>query len=397
MLRKRDVYLDKLKVAMDEPFIKVITGVRRCGKSSILELFEAHLLEAGKDASNIVKINLDAGDMRFRVNDRKALYDLVAERLGPGRNYILLDEIQNIKDWEGALISMYTDFDADIYVTGSNAIMSSPDLGAKLVGRYLETHVLPLSFSEYIDFTEDRRDPADVFPDYMRNGGFPAVALTKPELRRTVTDGIYETIKNLDLGKRHAVKDLALIRILADYMAENIGSSVSANSIADSLNKANVDSNNVTIRNYLEMMEQAFLLYKADRFDVMGKERLKTLGKYYIVDPGLRGLVINPSEGRGKLLENIVFLELVRRGYSVSVGKVGGSEVDFVAERSDRNEIEYFQAAYEMGESVAEREYRPLMNIRDNWKKTILTMDRFATGARDGIECIFVVDWLLGK
>ncbi|MDR3283196.1 MAG: ATP-binding protein [Candidatus Methanoplasma sp.] len=397
MLRKRDGYLEKLRTAMDEPFIKVITGVRRCGKSSILELFEAHLLDVGVDRSNIVKVNLDAGDVRRCVNCWEALYDLVAERSGPGRNYILLDEVQNVEGWESALISMYTDFDADIYVTGSNAIMLSPDLGSKLVGRYLEVHVLPLSFSEYLDFTEDCRDPEKAFHDYMRDGGFPAVALTKPELRRTVADGIYETIKNLDLGKRHAVKDLSLIRVLADYMAENIGSAVSANSIADSLNKASAASSNVSIRNYLEMMEQAFLFYKADRFDVMGKERLKTLGKYYVVDPGIRGLVVNPSDGRGKLLENIVFLELVRRGYSVSVGKAGANEIDFVAEMQDRNETEYFQVAYEMGESVAEREYRPLASVKDNWKKTILTMDRFATGVRDGIECKHVVDWLLGK
>jgi predicted AAA+ superfamily ATPase len=395
MPKDRDSYLNKLKLAKDEPFIKVISGVRRCGKSTLLDLFETYLLGTGIKGKNIVRFNFDSRELRNTVKDSDSLYDLVVSKMGMGRNYVLLDEIQNIDDWEGALISMYTDLDIDIYVTGSNAIMQSPDMGAKLVGRYIEIQVFPLSFSEYIDFTEDKRTPVSVFEDYVKYGGFPAAALTKPELRSTVLDGIYRTVLDLDVGSKNNIKDRALLRDLAEYLIDNIGNVISSKGISDYLGSNGRATGHTTISNYLLMMEQAFLLYKAGRYDIKGKVRLKTLGKYYVVDVGIRDLIIRSwSDDRGRTLENIVYLELRRRGYEVSIGKVGDREVDFVATK--QKERIYVQVAYLLSdESVLERELRPLRSIDDNHRKIILSMDNVIRDDYDGIESINIVDWLL--
>ncbi|MDR3282620.1 MAG: ATP-binding protein [Candidatus Methanoplasma sp.] len=394
MPRSRDLYMNKLKLARDEPFIKIITGVRRCGKSTLLDLFEAYLLGSGVDRSNIVRLNLDSRLLRTSVRDGDALYDVVRSSMGPGRNYVLLDEIQNARDWEGGLISMYTDLDADIYVTGSNAVMQSPDIEAKLVGRYIEIHVLPLSFSEYLDFTGEAGDKGRAFEDYMKYGGFPAVALTKPELRNTVMDGIYMTVLDLDVGVKNGIKDGALLRDLAEYLMDNVGNTVSAKGISDYLSSGGRANSHTTIGNYLAMMERAFLLYRAPRYDVRGKVRLKTLGKYYVVDTGFRDLRIRPwSYDRGRVLENVAYLELVRRGYSVDVGKVGIWEVDFIARKA--KETIYVQVTYSMADpATAEREMRPLMRIEDNHRKLVLCMDRF-DGDHMGIEVKNIVEWLL--
>lgn len=396
-LRPRDTYLDKLKKLKDEPFIKVISGVRRCGKSSILDLFELHLLDTGVDRSNIIRFNFDSRDMRKSIHTADELYDLIEKNLGDGRNYVLLDEIQNVDDWEGALISMYTDLDADLYVTGSNAVFMSPDLGTKLVGRYIEIEVLPLSFREWLDFEhiEKHDDPAS-FEDYLRYGGFPAIALmNSTDLKMTALDGIYRTILDLDVGSKNNVRDPALLRILAEFLIDNIGNVISPKKIADYLTSAGRKTTHNTVDNYLLMMERAFLIYRAKRYDIKGKVLLQRLEKFYVVDLGLRGLMLSSwNSDYGSILENVVYLELRRRGYSISIGKLGETEVDFVATRLD--ERIYVQVTASMAdENVRERELRPLMQIRDGYPKIVMSMDRNIIKDYSGIRNVNIQDWLL--
>ena len=395
--KARDLYLNKLIQTMDAPVIKVISGVRRCGKSTLLDLFESYLLSTGIEKERVVRIDMDSKEARERVSDWKGMYDLVADKMKGGvRNYVLLDEVQNIDDWESALISMYTDLDADLYVTGSNAMMLSPDLGTKLVGRFIEIPVLPLSFKEYMDFTDSENSDLS-FTEYVRTGGFPSVALLhdKPMLQKDMLVGIYSTVLNLDLAKKNDIRDSALLRDLAEYLIENVGNTVSAKSISDYLNSSGRKSNPHTIEDYLLMMERAFLLYRARRYDISGKLRLKTLGKYYVVDPGFRSLVGGRPDGVGRVLENIVYLELIRRGYEVSIGKVGSYEVDFIANKW-ADEIVYIQVTKTMSEeSVADRELRPLREIKDNHPKMIISMDPELADGYQGIKHRNIVKWLL--
>ncbi|MDR1690660.1 MAG: ATP-binding protein [Candidatus Methanoplasma sp.] len=394
--RARDGYLNKLIEAMDAPVIKVISGVRRCGKSTLFDIFEAYLVSVGIEKERIVRIDMDTKEMKERVSNWSEMYDAVEKRMKKGvRNYVLLDEVQNIADWESALISMYTDLDADLYVTGSNAVMLSPNLGTKLVGRFIEIRMLPLSFKEYMDFT-DSRDKERSFAEYMRIGGFPSVALLsdRPALQRDMLSGIYSTVLYLDIVEKNGIRDIALLKSLTEFMIENVGNTVSAKSISDYLNSSGRKSNHNTIEDYLLIMERAFLLYRVRRYDITGKLRLKTLGKYYVVDPGLRNLIGGRQDGSGRILENMVYLELLRRGYDISIGKIGAYEVDFIADRhGDRM---YVQVAMTMSDkAVAERELRPLMNIEDNHPKMIISMDPEMPGDYSGIKSRNLVEWLL--
>jgi len=398
-LKARDEYLNRLIEAIDVPVIKVISGVRRCGKSTLLDLFESYLLSNGIEGERIIRVDMDLRDVKEKVSNWKDMYDLVANKIKKGvRNYVLLDEVQNIDDWESALISMYTELDADFYVTGSNAIMLSPHLGAKLVGRFIEIPILPLSFKEYIDFTDSKNEDAS-FREYVKTGGFPSVALLheKPMLQKDMLRGIYSTVLDLDLAKKNEIRDAVLLRNLAEYLIENVGNTISANSISDYLNSSGRKSNPHTIEDYLLMMERAFLLYRVRRYDISGKLRLKTLGKYYVVDPGFRGLIGGRPDGAGRILENIVYLELIRRGYEVSIGKIGPYEVDFIA-KGWGDECMYIQVTKTMSEeSVAERELRPLLEIKDNRPKLILSMDPDVIEDYNGIKHSNIIRWLLDK
>jgi len=398
-LKARDEYLNRLIEAIDVPVIKVISGVRRCGKSTLLDLFESYLLSNGIEGERIIRVDMDLRDVKEKVSNWKDMYDLVANKIKKGvRNYVLLDEVQNIDDWENALISMYTELDADFYVTGSNAIMLSPHLGAKLVGRFIEIPILPLSFKEYIDFTDSKNEDAS-FREYVKTGGFPSVALLheKPMLQKDMLRGIYSTVLDLDLAKKNEIRDAVLLRNLAEYLIENVGNTISANSISDYLNSSGRKSNPHTIEDYLLMMERAFLLYRVRRYDISGKLRLKTLGKYYVVDPGFRGLIGGRPDGAGRILENIVYLELIRRGYEVSIGKIGPYEVDFIA-KGWGDECMYIQVTKTMSEeSVAERELRPLLEIKDNRPKLILSMDPDVIEDYNGIKHSNIIRWLLDK
>ena len=398
MLKDRNTYIEKLRVLRDKPFIKVISGIRRCGKSVLLRLLEDDLLSDGVSEDRIVKIDLDSRELKNKIQNSDELYDEVKKRMGAGRNYILIDEVQNISDWESALIMMYTDLNADLYVTGSNAMLLSPNIGVKLVGRFVEIRILPLSFREYVDFT-DGKDMNVAFRDYLQYGGFPAVALIDkdPGICRIVMEGIFSTVLDLDIGQKNKIRDSAMLKDLAEYMIANAGTVVSSKSISDYLNSNNRKNSRITIENYLLMMERAFLLYKVRRYDIQGKIRLNTLGKYYVADLGLRNLIVNSwNDDIGRVLENVVYLELLRREYKVTVGKTRTYEIDFIADRG--NERTYIQVAQTLAdEKVRERELRPLTETGDEYPKMIITMDPKIIDNYRGIKNVNIIEWLLDE
>ncbi len=395
----RDTYLNRLIEAKDTEFIKVITGVRRSGKSTLLIMFKEYLQDHGVQEKNIIHINFESA--RYdEINDYKKLYQYIQNRIGKNKTYILLDEVQNVEKWEKAINSLNIDFDVDIYITGSNAYLLSSELSTLLSGRYIELKMYPLSFKEYLQFNHyDESNIEDKFYEYLKYGGLPAVTLIKdkPDLVMTYLNDIYNTIVKKDVIDRNGIKDIALLENIIKYLANNIGSPISAKKISDYLNSNKIVSktNHQTIDNYLNMLEKSFIMYKADRTDIRNKTLLKTLGKYYISDVGIRNIILGfRNIDEGHLLENIVYLELLRRGYRVNIGKSKDYEVDFVAENP--NQIIYYQVAKTIvEEKVLKREIRSLESISDNYEKVILTMDRTINRDYNGIKVVNLIDWLL--
>ena len=395
----RENYLKKMIDAKDTEFIKVITGVRRSGKSTLLLMFKDYLINNGIKEDNIIYINFESAEFDD-IKDYKDLYKYIKEKIKKGRVYLLLDEIQNVKSWEKAINSFKVDFDIDIYITGSNAYLLSSELSTLLSGRYIEIKMYPLSFKEFLKFNNyDNTNLDDKFNEYLKYGGLPAITLIKDndELVLSYLNGIYNTIVKKDIVDRNNIKDVALLENIIKYLATNIGSSVSAKKISDFLNsnKITEKSNHQTIDNYLSMLEKSFIVYKANRTDVRNKSLLKTLGKYYISDTGIRNIILGfRNINEGHLLENVVYLELLRRGYSVNIGKSGDFQVDFVAENP--NDIKYYQVAQTLAnEEVKEREIRSLESISDNYEKIILTMDKTINKDYNGIKVMNIIDWLL--
>lgn len=395
----RDTYLNRLIEAKDTEFIKVITGVRRSGKSTLLIMFKEYLQNHGVQEKNIIHINFESA--RYdEINDYKKLYHYIQDRIEKNKTYILLDEVQNVDKWEKAINSLNIDFDVDIYITGSNAYLLSSELSTLLSGRYIELKMYPLSFKEYLQFNHyDKSNIEDKFYEYLKYGGLPAVTLIKdkPDLVMTYLNDIYNTIVKKDVIDRNGIKDIALLENIIKYLANNIGNPISAKKISDYLNSNKIVSktNHQTIDNYLNMLEKSFIMYKADRTDIRNKTLLKTLGKYYISDVGIRNIILGfRNIDEGHLLENIVYLELLRRGYRVNIGKSKDYEVDFVAENP--NQIIYYQVAKTIvEEKVLKREIRSLESISDNYEKVILTMDRTINRDYNGIKVINLIDWLL--
>ena len=395
----RDTYLNRLIEAKDTEFIKVITGVRRSGKSTLLIMFKEYLQDHGVQEKNIIHINFESA--RYdEINDYKKLYQYIQNRIGKNKTYILLDEVQNVEKWEKAINSLNIDFDVDIYITGSNAYLLSSELSTLLSGRYIELKMYPLSFKEYLQFNHyDKSNIEDKFYEYLKYGGLPAVTLIKdkPDLVMTYLNDIYNAIVKKDVIDRNGIKDTALLENTIKYLANNIGSPISAKKISDYLNSNKIVSktNHQTIDNYLNMLEKSFIMYKADRTDIRNKTLLKTLGKYYISDVGIRNIILGfRNIDEGHLLENIVYLELLRRGYRVNIGKSKDYEVDFVAENP--NQIIYYQVAKTIvEEKVLKREIRSLESISDNYEKVILTMDRTLNNDYNGIKVVNLIDWLL--
>ncbi len=397
----REMYLNRLIDAKDTEFIKVITGVRRSGKSTLLLMFKEYLLNNGVKEQNIIHINFESA-IYDNIKDYKDLYNEIKSKIGKGKTYILLDEVQNVGKWEKAINSLNVDFDVDIYITGSNAYLLSSELATLLSGRYIEIKMYPLSFKEFLIFNNyDESNIDDKFNEYLQYGGLPAITQIKGknDLVLTYLNDIYNTIVKKDIIDRNNIKDTVLLENIIKYISANIGSIISPNKISDYLNsnKITEKSNHQTIDNYLKMLENAFIVYKVDRSDIRSKALLKTLGKYYIADIGIRNIILGfRNIDEGHLLENIIYLELLRRGYKVSIGKILDFEVDFVCENTET--IKYFQVTKTLdNEEVFAREIRSLESISDNYEKTILTMDKTINKDYNGIKIINIIDFLLEK
>ena len=395
----REKYLKRMIDAKDTEFIKAITGVKRSGKSTLLLMFKDYLVHHHVKEENIIYINFESA-MYDDIKNYKDLYQYIQKRIKDSKVYLLLDEVQNVEAWEKAINSFKVDFDIDIYITGSNAYLLSSELSTLLSGRYIEIKVYPLSFKEYLVFNQyDNQNIEDKFYEYLRYGGLPAITLIKnnDELVLSYLNDIYNTIVKKDIIDRNNIKDSALLENIIKYLVTNIGSPISANKISDYLNSNKIveKSNHQTIDNYLNMLEKSFIMYKADRTDIRSKSLLKTLGKYYISDTGIRNIILGfRNIDEGHLLENVVYLELLRRGYRVNIGKTNDYEVNFVAENP--NDIKYFQVTKTLlSDEVKEREIRSLESINDNYEKIILTMDKPISRDYNGIKVMNIIEWLL--
>ena len=400
----RENYFSILKNFKDQQIIKVITGIRRCGKSTLLEMFQDYLKETGVDEKQIISINFENSDYE-ELQDRKKLYEYIKERLVQGsKTYIFLDEIQNVAEFEKTVDSLFINKNIDLYITGSNAYLFSSELATLLTGRYIEIKMLPLSFKEYISAFEDKTDLSRKFRNYLKYSSFPqSIEIYKinPDNINMFLDGIYNTILFKDVMQRKGITDKNVLEKVTKYLYDNIGNRTSIKSICDNLEGVEKNSSYNTISNYVDSLIDSYLIYKANRYDIKGRELLKTQEKYYAVDIGLRYYMLGQKSGRdmGHILENIVYLELLRRGYEVFIGKYDDLEVDFIARKPDN--IIYYQVALttrgnnEENNKVLERELMPLKKIDDNYPKYILTLDDDLDADYDGIRKINVIDWLL--
>ena len=399
---ERELYLKQLETFKDKNIIKVITGIRRCGKSSLLKTFADRLRKAGVKNSHIIEINLE--DLKYDNLDYKSLNEMIVEQLSKNTNnktYIFLDEIQRVENWEKVANSLYLNKNADLYLTGSNAYMLSSELSTYLSGRFVEIKMLPLSFKEFLDFYtfEPNITKEEKFGLYLKFGGMPSIAeYNFDELAVSKTlDGIYNTVLMKDVVARDVVKDITSLQKLVKYLADNIGNITSINSITNVLysEKSISSKNNKMIEEYIHYLESAFIFYKVNRYDIKGKDLLKSLEKYYIVDMGLREYLLGKITDKGRILENIVYFELLRRGYKVSIGKIGDKEVDFVATKTEQKI--YIQVTETLAnEATRERELSSLDAIKDNFEKIVLTTDVLFTGITDkGYKVLNIIDWLL--
>ena len=403
----RKEYLSRLLAWKDEQVIKVVTGIRRCGKSTLLKQFQEHLLEEGVSQEQIISINFEDLDYEDLL-DYKALYAYIKERLCPDKmTYIFLDEIQKVDSFQKAVDSLFIKDNTDIYITGSNAYLLSGDLATLLTGRFVEISMLPLSFAEYLECSGETGE--QVLASYMKFGGFPYLTQMENTTDKvdTYLEGIYNTVvvkdiedrqlrKNPDPNKRK-ITDITLLKTIARYLASVVGSPVSVKSVSDYLVSSGRKVSPNTVDDYMEALQESFIFYPVERFDINGKQLLKVNRKWYIVDLGLRNHIL-PKKwyDLGYSLENIVFFELLRRGYKVNVGKNGDTEVDFVAQK--QGVLHYYQVTADMtNEDTFDREIRPLQSIKDNYEKTILTMDHMTQGNYEGVKVVHLVDWLIEK
>ena len=431
-LRKRDLYLKRMIAFQDTEMIKVVTGIRRCGKSSLMKLMAQHLRESGVTDDQILEMNFES--MSIPDMDARGFYEYVKARICPDkRTYLFFDEVQKVPGWENAVNSFRVDFDCDIYITGSNAYLLSSELSTYLSGRYVEIKVLPLSFREFLDFhgytLTERKSPAggvkkrimdadgeiydakELFDAYARFGGMPMLADIGLEIDSVtaVLDGVYSAAVVNDILEREkrkgqrTITDAVLLRKIIMFLADNIGNNTSATSIGNTLvseglledGKRKTKPAVQTILAYIKALTDAYFFYEIKRFDIKGKEYLRTLGKYYIVDVGLRNYLLGFREGdSGHILENIIFFELMRRGYDVAIGKIDNQEVDFIATKAD--EKKYIQVTETMNApETRERELAPLRKIRDSYEKIVIALECDLTQTQDGIKIIRALDFLL--
>lgn len=404
-LINRPEYLNQLIQNKDVDLVKIVTGIRRCGKSSLLDLFHQHLLNHGVGDSNIIHMNLES--LRYRdLKDYLVFYDYVSERIAKsGKTYLIFDELQVIEHWEKAIESFRLDFDVDIYITGSNAYLLSTEFSTLLSGRYVEIRMLPLSFKEFLDFYEFAPDISieEKFQKYLQFGGMPILREYRFNEVRSMQalEGIYSTVILRDILQRNTQSNQGLLHKLMLFLCSNIGSITSPSSIGNVLsNEGDIEGKgkkiaSQTVEKYISMLRSAFIFYSVERYDVKGKQLLKTLGKNYIIDLGFRNMLLGYRDAdRGHIIENIVFLELIRRDYHVYIGKFKETEIDFVAEKP--NDKLYIQVTESMlSPETRERELRPLQMIPDNYEKIVLSMDRNYITSYDGIKSLNLIDWLL--
>ncbi len=397
---ERPLYVDKIMAYVDTPFVKILTGVRRCGKSTILKMIMERLkTERNIPEDRIISFRFDS--MEYEDMTAKQIYTLLKDQLSStGRTYLFLDEVQEIKGWEKVVNSLASDFDVDLYITGSNSRMMSSEIATYLTGRYISFRIFTLSFCEYLMFKSkiaNVGEPKAELANYVRLGGFPAThlqAYSQDEIYTIVRD-IYNSTIFSDIVKRNQVRKIDQLERVVKYTFNNVGNTFSAKSIADYLKAERRSLDNETVYSYLEKLEKAYLLHRCSRYDLQGKEILKTQEKFYLADVALRYSVLGyNADSVASSLENIVYLELCRRGYTVNVGKTGDSEIDFVAVR--QNEKIYGQVTQEINsEQTEKREYSRLLEIPDNYPKFVLTTDEFAGGNYEGIKTMHIADFLL--
>ena len=397
-LINRPVYMDQLISFREKQIIKVVTGIRRCGKSTLFDLYCAYLQNNGVSDDRIIRINLEDPDYHD-IQDYRQLYELVKGRLlSDQMNYIFIDEVQTVPGFQKAVDGLFIKPNCDVYITGSNAYMLSGELATLLSGRYIEIKMLPLSFKEYISALEDATDLQMKYQHYIRNGAFPYILqLTRRRDIHAYLEGIYTSIVLKDIVARHHVSNAAMLDSVIRYMFDNIGNICSATNIANTMTSNGRKISAPTVENYLSALVESFVLYRAGRYDVKGKQHLATGSKYYLSDIGLRYYLLGTKQADlGHILENIVYLELLRRGYEIYVGKVGAAEVDFIA-IGEAGE-EYYQVAYTVndadGKTLA-RELAPLERIRDHNPKYLITMDFAPLTSHNGIKQINALEWLL--
>lgn len=404
---QRKEYLEKLIEWKDDDVIKVVTGIRRCGKSTLLMQYQDYLKSIGIKENQIIAVNFEELEYE-ELCDYKKLYAYIKDRLVTDKiTYIFLDEIQKVPSFEKVVDSLYVKPNIDIYITGSNAYMLSGDLATLLTGRYVEISMLPLSFSEYMQLSD--KDKESAFADYIKYGGLPFVATTDrtDDKVDTYLEGIYNTVIVKDIEDRQKrqesnsdkrkINDIPLLKTIAKYLSSVIGSPVSLRGITNYLVSSGRKISANTVSNYVDALIESFIFYPAERFDIVGKQLLKANKKYYMVDLGIRNHILpRKYYDLGFSVENIVFFELLRRGCKVTIGKYQENEVDFVAEK--RGEFTYIQVTADMvSESTFDREMKPLYAIQDNYEKIVLTLDKLTVGNYDGIKVVNVIDWLLNK
>lgn len=395
---KRIEYLEELKRWKDKDLIKVVTGIRRCGKSTLFDLFIEYLKEEGIDDKHIISINLES--LEYDFSGYKELYDYVVKKIKDDKKYyVFLDEVQNIKEFQKAVDGLYIKKNVDIYITGSNAFLLSGELATLLTGRYVEIKMLPLSFKEYISAFPDNNNYQSLFLEYMKNGGMPGTINVFDSGMNDINkylDSIFSTVVFKDIMARNKITDKTLLENIIKFIFDSIGSPISTKKISDTLTSKGISTSNHTVENYINAFVECYLIYKAERFDVKGKNLLVRDYKYYSVDTGLRSYLLGKKSDRdmGHILENIVYLELLRRGYRVYVGKVDDMEIDFVAE--NRDGLKYFQVALTVrDEKVLERELKSLQKTGDYYPKYLITMDMDLSADYDGITKVNAIDWLL--
>ena len=395
---ERNEYLENLISFKDKNLIKVITGIRRCGKSTMFELYQSYLKENGVEEEQIITVNLEDGDYRG-IRTSEKLYQYVESKLvKSNKNYVFLDEVQQVENFQEAVDWLYVKKNVDLYITGSNAFLLSGELATLLSGRYVEIKMLPLSFKEYISAYPGNTNTGALYMNYLQNSSFPGtLELARKQDIRVYLEGIYNTILLKDIVTRKKISDPFMLQSVVEFMFDNIGNMCSSTKIANSMTSSGRKISVPTVENYLSALCDSFILYKVGRYDIKGKQYLATGAKYYAADIGLRYFILGTKQAdMGHILENIVYLELIRRGYEVHIGKVGDAEVDFIAIGAEGEE--YYQVSQTvLEEQTLKRELSSLDAIKDHNPKYLLTMDYTPLTSYNGIKQVNVLEWLLKK